>query len=167
MAAACKRLAQLRMSSGISCFGASKSSSSNSSLRSFSQLLKSDGRRFFLVKKLEAQGVPRKQAEAITDAFTEVLNDSLDNTQESSSSKLKAEVQSSKMQLLHDIGKLRTTMRKNSSESRYKKSEFAVDLEKWWKAAQYDVMKYCIGTFVLTWGIGLTVLQHLESTRSG
>ncbi|RYR06061.1 hypothetical protein Ahy_B06g085862 isoform A [Arachis hypogaea] len=85
MAAACKRLAQLRMSSGISCFGASKSSSSNSSLRSFSQLLKSDGRRFFLVdtltlvKKLEAQGVPRKQAEAITDAFTEVLNDSLDN----------------------------------------------------------------------------------------
>ncbi|XLS99485.1 hypothetical protein HN51_042220 [Arachis hypogaea] len=171
MAAACKRLAQLRMSSGISCFGASKSSSSNSSLRSFSQLLKSDGRRFFLVdtltlvKKLEAQGVPRKQAEAITDAFTEVLNDSLDNTQESSSSKLKAEVQSSKMQLLHDIGKLRTTMRKNSSESRYKKSEFAVDLEKWWKAAQYDVMKYCIGTFVLTWGIGLTVLQHLESTR--
>ncbi|XP_057722575.1 uncharacterized protein LOC130936513 [Arachis stenosperma] len=142
MAVACKRLAQLRMSSGISCFGASKSSSSNSSLRSFSQLLKSNGRRFFFV-------------------------DTLTLTQESSLSKLKAEVQSSKMQLLHDIGKLRTTMRKNSSESRYKKSEFAVDLEKRWKAAQYDVMKYCIGTFVLTWGIGLTVLQHLESTRSG
>lgn len=31
------------------------------------------------MRKLEAQGVPTKQAEAITAAITEVLNDSLEN----------------------------------------------------------------------------------------
>lgn len=31
------------------------------------------------VRSLEAQGVPSKQAEAITSAITEVLNDSLEN----------------------------------------------------------------------------------------
>lgn len=31
------------------------------------------------MRKLEAKGVPTKQAEAITAAITEVLNDSLDN----------------------------------------------------------------------------------------
>lgn len=31
------------------------------------------------VRRLEAQGIPSKQAEAITSAITEVLNDSLEN----------------------------------------------------------------------------------------
>jgi hypothetical protein len=35
------------------------------------------------VRKLESQGVPTKQAEAITSAITEVLNDSLESISES------------------------------------------------------------------------------------
>lgn len=39
------------------------------------------------VRSLEAQGVPSKQAEAITAAITEVLNDSLENVAHSFVSK--------------------------------------------------------------------------------
>lgn len=39
------------------------------------------------MRSLEAQGVPSKQAEAITSAITEVLNDSLENVSESFVSK--------------------------------------------------------------------------------
>lgn len=42
---------------------------------------------FFKVRGLEAQGVPSKQAEAITAAITEVLNDSLENVAHSFVSK--------------------------------------------------------------------------------
>ncbi|KAF5941717.1 hypothetical protein HYC85_019359 [Camellia sinensis] len=105
--AACKRLVQLGPSFGISFtkfrrFSSSEkqfdgssmifgsSSSSNSSFNRFdfrqiSQLVKPNGKRVFLVdtlalvRRLEAQGVPSKQAEAITAAITEVLNDSLEN----------------------------------------------------------------------------------------
>ena len=42
---------------------------------------------FFQVRKLEGQGVPSNQAEAITDAITEVLNDSLENVSHSFVSK--------------------------------------------------------------------------------
>ncbi|KAB2043732.1 hypothetical protein ES319_D01G038700v1 [Gossypium barbadense] len=84
-----------------------------------SQLVKSNGKRLFLidtlalVRGLEAEGLPSKQAEAITATMTEVLNDSLENvslsvvskfemqksemTQESNLSKLKSEVQSSQL----------------------------------------------------------------------
>ena len=41
------------------------------------------------VRKLESQGVPTKQAEAITSAITEVLNDSLESISESFVSKTK------------------------------------------------------------------------------
>ncbi|KAG2303110.1 hypothetical protein Bca52824_031761 [Brassica carinata] len=51
-----------------------------------------------LVRSLEAQGVPSKQAEAITSAITEVLNDSLENVSESFVSK--AEMQ--KIEMLQD-----------------------------------------------------------------
>lgn len=56
-AAACKRLAQLGTNSGISLtkfsvFEASRSFSSNSSFRQFSQLVKSNGQRMFLVDTL-------------------------------------------------------------------------------------------------------------------
>jgi hypothetical protein len=65
----------------------------------------------FQVRSLEAQGLPSKQAEAITGAITEVLNDSLgvvsqlvvskgemqkaEMTQESNLSKFKSEINSS------------------------------------------------------------------------
>ncbi|RYQ81956.1 hypothetical protein Ahy_B10g100541 isoform D [Arachis hypogaea] len=146
-AATCKRLAQLRTRSGIampitqfSSFEASKSFSSNSSLRSFSQLVKSNGQRLFLVdtlvlvRKLEGQGLPTKQAEAITDIITKLLNDSLGSLvskaemqrtemlQESSLSKFKAEVQSSQghhfSSLLHENEKLRNDIEKMRSELR-------------------------------------------------
>ncbi|GAU26276.1 hypothetical protein TSUD_224680 [Trifolium subterraneum] len=103
--AACRRLGILGTNSGIGLTGfggafgnrALKFSPSiynnNSSSKHFSQLLKSNGQRLFLVdtlalvKRLEGQGVPLKQAEAITAAITEVLNDSLENVSQSLVSK--------------------------------------------------------------------------------
>lgn len=42
---------------------------------------------FFQVRRLEKEGVPSKQAEAITAAIIEVLNDSLENVAQSFVSK--------------------------------------------------------------------------------
>uniref|UniRef100_A0A5B7C9N6 Putative Coiled-coil domain-containing protein 90 n=1 Tax=Davidia involucrata TaxID=16924 RepID=A0A5B7C9N6_DAVIN len=134
--AACRRLGRFSTKSGFNlatsrALFASKLLDSASSIRSslllsptlrfdcrpISQNVKSNGKRLFLVdtlalvRRLEAQGVPSKQAEAITAAITEVLNDSLENVaqsfvskaemqkiemvQESNLSKFKSEVQSS------------------------------------------------------------------------
>lgn len=108
-------------------------------------LVKTNGKRAFLVdtlalvRKLEAQGVPTKQAEAITAAITEVLNDSLENVarsfvskaemqktemiQDSNLSKFKSEVQSSQEHhfslLQRETEKLRTDIEKIRSELRY------------------------------------------------
>nr|XP_025682083.1 coiled-coil domain-containing protein 90B, mitochondrial isoform X2 [Arachis hypogaea] len=132
-AATCKRLAQLRTRSGIampitqfSSFEASKSFSSNSSLRSFSQLVKSNGQRLFLVdtlvlvRKLEGQGLPTKQAEAITDIITKLLNDSLGSLVS------KAEMQRGHhfSSLLHENEKLRNDIEKMRSELRYEIDKF-------------------------------------------
>ncbi|XVF15859.1 hypothetical protein REPUB_Repub09cG0192600 [Reevesia pubescens] len=124
----------------------SASSASFSQWRHISQLLvKSNGKRLFLVdtlalvRRLEAEGLPSKQAEAITAAITEVLNDSLENvslsvvsksemqksemTQHSNLSKLKSEVQSSQehhfSMLEHENEKLRNDIEKMRSELRY------------------------------------------------
>ncbi|XP_059293103.1 protein FMP32, mitochondrial [Lycium barbarum] len=104
-----------------------------------------NGKRLFLVdtlalvRKLEGQGVPTKQAEAITAAITQVLNDSLENVaqnfvskgelqrlemiQESKLSKFKSEVQSSQENhfslLQHEIEKLKSDIEKMRSELRY------------------------------------------------
>lgn len=113
--------------------------------RQISQLAQSNGKRLFLVdtlalvRKLEGQGVPSKQAEAITAAITEVLNDSLENVsqsfvskgemqkiemiQESNLSKFQSEVQSSQGHhfslLQHETEKLRNDIEKMRSELRY------------------------------------------------
>ncbi|XP_043709016.1 protein FMP32, mitochondrial-like [Telopea speciosissima] len=126
-------------------------SSSSSSLfnrfysRQISQLVKANGSRAFLVdtlalvRRLEAQGVPSKQAEAITAAIIEVLNDSLENVaqsfvskaemeksvllQESNLSKFKSQVQSSQEHhfslLQRETEKLRSDIEKMRSELRY------------------------------------------------
>ncbi|KAM3252296.1 hypothetical protein T459_06415 [Capsicum annuum] len=104
-----------------------------------------NGKRLFLVdtlalvRKLEGQGVPTKQAEAITAAITEVLSDSLENVaqtfvskadlqrlemiQEAKLSKFKSEVQSCQENhfslLQHEIEKLRSDIEKMRSELRY------------------------------------------------
>ncbi|GMN29219.1 hypothetical protein TIFTF001_002340 [Ficus carica] len=153
--AACKRLMALGMNSGIGLsrvrtFVALQDFSPASQFgyldcRQISQLANSNGKRLFLVdtlalvRRLEGQGVPSKQAEAITAAITEVLNDSLENVsqsfvskgemqkiemlQESNVSKFKSEVQSSQGHhfslLQHETEKLRNDIEKMRSELRY------------------------------------------------
>ncbi|MBA0683051.1 hypothetical protein Golax_011210 [Gossypium laxum] len=113
--------------------------------RQISQLVNSNGKRAFLVdtlalvRSLEAQGVPSKQAEAITAAITEVLNDSLENVshsfvskaemqktemlQEANLSKFKSEVKSSQdyhfSMLQRETEKLRGDIEKMRSELRH------------------------------------------------
>ncbi|XP_004500769.1 protein FMP32, mitochondrial [Cicer arietinum] len=119
--------------------------STSSSTRHVSQAVNSNVKRAFLVdtlalvRNLEANGLPSKQAEAITSAITEVLNDSLENvahsfvsksemqksemTQESNLSKFKSEVQSSQEHhfslLQRETEKLRNDIDKMRSELRY------------------------------------------------
>ncbi|ESW07920.1 hypothetical protein PHAVU_009G003700 [Phaseolus vulgaris] len=119
-------------------------STTSHSNRHLSQALNSNLKRAFLVdtlalvRGLEAQGVPSKQAEAITSAITEVLNDSLENVahsfvskiemqksemlQESSLSKFKSEVQSSQEHhfslLQRETEKLRSNIEKMRSDLR-------------------------------------------------
>jgi len=129
-------------------FGASFSSISRFNRvdsRQISQLAKPIGKRVFLVdtlalvRSLEAQGVPSKQAEAITAAITEVLNDSLENVahsfvskgemekvamvQDANLDKFKSEVQSSQEHhfslLQRETEKLRNDIEKMRSELRY------------------------------------------------
>ncbi|KAF2322825.1 hypothetical protein P3X46_033633 [Hevea brasiliensis] len=149
--AMCKRSVQLGLNAA---FHFTKFRSINSSSTSFangfeyrqiSQLVNSNVKRAFLVdtlalvRGLEAQGVPSKQAEAITAAITEVLNDSLENVahsfvskaemqksemiQESNLSKFKSEVQSSQEHhfslLQRETEKLRSDIDKMRSELRY------------------------------------------------
>lgn len=113
--------------------------------RLMSQLVQSNGKRLFLVdtlalvRRLEGQGVPSKQAEAITSAITEVLNDSLENvaqsfvskgemqriemTQDGNLGKFKSQVQSSQENhfslLQRETEKLRNDIEKMRSELRY------------------------------------------------
>ncbi|CAK8539971.1 unnamed protein product [Lathyrus sativus] len=150
--AACRRLGKIGTNfplplTGFGGFGigASKFSPYIFGSMHYSQFIKSKGKQLFLVdtlalvKKLEAQGVPSMQAEAITAAITEVLNDSLENVsqslvsneemertemlQEANLSKFKAEVQSSQghhFSLLQlETEKLRNDIEKMRSELRY------------------------------------------------
>ncbi|KAJ8764399.1 hypothetical protein K2173_006139 [Erythroxylum novogranatense] len=157
MAASCRRLSQIRSYAGGSFLGtnanfglaleeASSGFLASLSLRRpFSQLVESNRKRLFLVdtlalvKKLEVEGMPSKQAEAITTSITEVLNDSLENVattvvsktemeksemiQETKLSKFKTEVQSLQEHhfslLQHETEKLRNDIEKMRSELRH------------------------------------------------
>lgn len=112
----------------------------------FSKLVQSNnGNRVFLVdtlalvRKLEAEGVPSKQAESITSCITQVLNDTLENvadsfvskaemekivmTQDAHLSKFKSEVTSSQghhfSMLQHETEKLKGDIEKMRSELKY------------------------------------------------
>ncbi|XP_020599609.1 uncharacterized protein LOC110039011 isoform X2 [Phalaenopsis equestris] len=127
--------------------------SSSNQIRELSELAKSNGngKRAFLVdtlglvRRLEGQGVPSKQAEAITSAITEVLNDSLENVsqsfvsngrmqlsemaQDANLSKFKSEVQSLQEHhfslLQRETEKLKTDIEKMRSELRRLRDELA------------------------------------------
>ncbi|KAL3630110.1 hypothetical protein CASFOL_023094 [Castilleja foliolosa] len=143
-ATACRRAA---LRSGSGSIGMKLFVPNRMDSRSFSELPKPNGKRLSfvdtlaLVRRLEAQGVPSKQAEAITGAMTEVLNDSLEYvshgfvskgemqknemTQESNLSKFKTEVKSSQFidhhfsLLQHETEKLKNDIEKMRSELRY------------------------------------------------
>ncbi|TYK16694.1 protein FMP32 [Cucumis melo var. makuwa] len=146
--AACKRVGQLVANSGLRRLGVSNVSSFESSIfdhsannfsasislisryrhyecRQISQLVKSNGKRLFLVdtlalvRKLEGQGVPSNQAEAITAAITEVLNDSLENISHSFVSKGEMQKGHHFSLLGHETEKLRNDIEKMRSELRY------------------------------------------------
>lgn len=191
--------------------------------RQISQLVTSNGKRLFLVdtlalvRRLEAQGLPSNQAEAITAAITEVLNDSLENVshsvvtkgemqkseliQESNLSKFKSEVQNLQEHhfslLQHETEKLRNDIEKMHSELRYEidkvtagqrldlnlergriRDELANQntetsnltnkldreihaLRAQLEAAKYDVIKYCIGSLVSIFAVGLAAVRIL------
>lgn len=168
-----------------------------------------------LVRKLESQGFDAKQAEAITAAMTDVLNDCLQNVsdsfvsksdleqynmmQEAAFAKLQTEVQSSqekKISSIHrETEKLRVDNEKLKSEIRYEmdkvsagqrldlnlergriKEELANQsvetsnltnkldkeinaLKTQLEASKYEVIKYCIGTIVSVYALGLALLR--------
>ncbi|KAL7104574.1 hypothetical protein ACP275_08G254000 [Erythranthe tilingii] len=140
-AAACRRALKL----GTGSFGTHLTGPNRFYSRPISDLAKPNGKRLFLVdtlalvRRLEAQGIPSKQAEAITSALTEVLNDSMENvsysfvskgemqknemTHESTLSKFKTEIKSSQDHhfslLQHETEKLKSDIEKMRSELRY------------------------------------------------
>ncbi|KAK6805870.1 hypothetical protein RDI58_003655 [Solanum bulbocastanum] len=93
--------------------------------RQMSQMVKLDSNRAFLVdtlamvRRLEAQGVPSKQAEAITSAITEVLNDSLENIANSFVSLAEMQKENHLSLLQHETEKFRNDIEKVRTELRY------------------------------------------------
>ncbi|KAK9165369.1 hypothetical protein Scep_000560 [Stephania cephalantha] len=128
----------------LSNFSNSCSRNGRFNFREISQLAKSNGSRaclvdtLALVRRLEGQGVPSKQAEAITGVITEVLNDSLENAaqtflskgesqknemiHESDLSRFKSEIQSTQEHqfslLQRDTEKLRTESQRETEKIR-------------------------------------------------
>ncbi|XP_075106067.1 uncharacterized protein LOC107815322 isoform X2 [Nicotiana tabacum] len=116
----------------------------NSTADSFRTLLS-------MVRRLEAQGVPTKQAEAITAAITEVLNDSLENVAQTFVSK-------EELQTLEMIQESKLSKFKSEVQSSQEIHGLRAQLE----AAKYDVIKYCIGTLVSISAVGLAVVRILK-----
>lgn len=168
-----------------------------------------------LVRKLESQGFEANQAEAITAAMTDVLNDCLQNVsdsfvsksdlqkynmmQEAAFSKLQTDVQSSQERKVSSIQreteKLRIDIEKLQSEIRYEMDKVTAGqrldlnlergrineelanqsaeissltnkldkeinaLKTQLEASKYEVIKYCIGTIVSVYALGLALLR--------
>ncbi|KAL1192303.1 hypothetical protein V5N11_020244 [Cardamine amara subsp. amara] len=121
--------------------------------RQISELSKPNGKRAFLVdtlalvRSLEAQGVPSKQAEAITSAITEVLNDSLENVSESFVSK--AEMQKIEMIQDSNLSKFKSEV-KSSQEHHFtvlqrETEKLRGDIEKMRSELRYEIDKVTAG----------------------
>ncbi|WVZ78545.1 hypothetical protein U9M48_026237 [Paspalum notatum var. saurae] len=99
------------------------------------------------VRKLESQGVPTKQAEAITSAITEVLNDSLESISESFVSK--AEMQKSEMLQESNISKFKSQVQ-SSQENHFsllqrETEKLRGDIDKMRSELKYEIDKVTAG----------------------
>ncbi|KAG9442898.1 hypothetical protein H6P81_018752 [Aristolochia fimbriata] len=143
--------------------------------RTLADLAKTNAKRVFLVdtlalvRRLEAQGIPSKQAEVITEAITEVLNNSLETVaqsyikkgemqmiemvQETNISKFKSEVQSSQehhfSRLKSETEKLRNDMKSETEKMRNnmktETDKLRNDIEKMRSELRYEVDKVTAG----------------------
>ncbi|XP_074587367.1 protein FMP32, mitochondrial-like [Curcuma longa] len=123
-------------------------------LRHFSsQLVKTNGNRAYLVdtlalvRRLEAQGLPTKQAEAITSTITEVLNDSLENVAQSFMSK--SEMDKIEMVQESNLSKFKSEM-KSTQEHHFallqrETEKLRGDIENLRRELKYEVDKVTAG----------------------
>ncbi|KAK4368108.1 hypothetical protein RND71_011900 [Anisodus tanguticus] len=140
-----------------------------------------------LVRRLESQGVPTKQAEAITAVITEVLNDSLENVAHTFVSKpdlqrnpscpnlspkskaLRHEIDKvtagHRLDLNLERGRIRDELANQNQETANLTNKLDREihgLRAQLEAAKYDVIKYCIGTLVSISAVGLAVVRLLK-----
>ncbi|KAE8694206.1 putative Allene oxide cyclase [Hibiscus syriacus] len=135
--------------------------------QSSNQLVNSNGKRLFLidtldlVRSLEAEGLPSKQAEAITAAVTEVLNDSLENVSVSVVSKPEMQkVSSFFFNAFIFFIKMEFSFFHAGTASLTNKLDREIhELKAHLEAAKYDLIKYCIGTLVSLSAVGLAVVR--------
>ncbi|KAL9238251.1 hypothetical protein vseg_012697 [Gypsophila vaccaria] len=126
----------------------------NNDFRQISQLqVPSNGKRAFLVdtlamvRSLEKEGIPSKQAEAITSAITGVLNDTLENVSYSFVSK--AEMQ--KTELIQDgsISKFKTEVQSSQDHHfallQRETEKLQGDIEKLQRELKYEIDKVTAG----------------------
>ncbi|THU73839.1 hypothetical protein C4D60_Mb04t27080 [Musa balbisiana] len=118
-----------------------------------SQHVKSNGSRaclidtLALVRRMEKEGVPSKQAEAITSTITEVLNESLENVAQSFVSK--PEMQRSEMIQDSNLSKFKLEM-KGSQDHHFallqrETEKLRVDIEKMRSELRYEIDKVTAG----------------------
>ncbi|KVH92321.1 protein FMP32, mitochondrial-like [Cynara cardunculus var. scolymus] len=121
--------------------------------RRLSQLVPPNGKRLFLVdtlalvRRLEGEGVPSKQAEAITSAVIEVLNDSLENVAQSFVSK--GEMQRIEMTQDGNLGKFKSRVQ-SSQENHFsllqrETEKLKSDIEKMRNELRYEIDKVKAG----------------------
>ncbi|KAJ0964241.1 hypothetical protein J5N97_029363 [Dioscorea zingiberensis] len=121
--------------------------------RHVSQLVRSSGKRAFLVdtlalvRRMEREGVPSNHAEAITSAITEVLNDSLENVAQSFVSK--GEMQRSEMIQEANLSKFKSQVQ-NSQEHHFsmlqrETENLRVDIEKMRSELRHEIDKVTAG----------------------
>ncbi|XP_021738715.1 protein FMP32, mitochondrial-like [Chenopodium quinoa] len=126
----------------------------NHNFRQFSQLQAPNNNRrgllvdtLALVRNLEAQGVPQKQAEAITNAIIQVVGDSMENMSQSFVSKSEME----KTEMLQDSnisrfkGEVKTSQDHHFSLLQRENEKLQNDIEKLRSELRYEVDKVTAG----------------------
>lgn len=146
----------LRNGASFKSYGSSSSNTSRVNrfdYRQISHLVNPNGKRLFLVdtlalvRSLEAQGVPSKQAEAITAAITEVLNDSLENVANSFVSK--ADMQKTEMAQDANLGKFKSEVKSSQdhhfSSLQRETEKLRTDIDKMRSELRYEIDKVTAG----------------------